>query len=319
MGTAFLAILALIVVIMGASALTVVRNHEKGVVEQFGKFQRMLEPGLNFVVPIIQICRRVDVREKVIDVPPQDVITQDNVVVTVDAVIYYQITDPRKTLYNVDNFQLATLKLAQTNLRNVVGDLELDQTLTSRDKINNALRQVLDDATDSWGVRITRVEIQKIDPPRDIVAAMGSQMKAERERRAVILEAEGVRQSAILRAEGEKQSAILASEGQAEAIRQRAGADRDKQIALAEGEAKAIESVFNAINAGGATDEVLALRYFDTLKTIANGTATKVFMPLETSGVLSSIAAITEMIRAEPSQRRLTGDDAPPESASAES
>jgi len=167
----------------------------------------------------------------VIDVPPQDVITKDNVMVTVDAVIYFQITDPMKVVYNVANFSLAALKLAQTNLRNVIGDMELDSTLTSREKINTQLRLVLDEATDKWGVKVTRVEIQKIDPPRDITDAMSKQMKAEREKRANILEAEGLRQAAILKAEGSKQSAILEAEGKSEGYQARRGcgeiSDRD--------------------------------------------------------------------------------------------
>ncbi len=223
--------LAAVVVIVGATSLKIVRQQEKGVLEHLGRYRATLEPGMRFVIPVLQQVRRVDVREKVIDVPPQEVITKDNVVVTVDAVIYFQITDPRKVLYNIDNFGLATQKLAQTNLRNVVGDLELDATLTSREKINTELRMVLDEATDGWGVRITRVEIQKIDPPRDITEAMSSQMKAERERRARVLEATGIKEAAVLRAEGQKQSDILKAECEATATRQRAEAERDKRIA----------------------------------------------------------------------------------------
>lgn len=291
-----------------ASALKIVRNHEKGVVEQFGRYHSTLDPGLRFVLPFVQTVRRVDVREKVIDVPPQEVITKDNVVVTVDAVIYFQITDPRKVLYNIDNFGLATQKLAQTNLRNVVGDLELDATLTSREKINTELRMVLDEATDGWGVRITRVEIQKIDPPRDITEAMSSQMKAERERRARVLEATGIKESAILRAEGEKQSDILKAEGEAAAIRQMAEAERDKRIAEAEGEAQAIQTVFNAIHEGRATEDVLAVKYLEALAKIAEGQATKIFMPVETSGVLSSVAALGEAFREGSTAPRMTGE-----------
>ncbi|NUP99743.1 MAG: SPFH/Band 7/PHB domain protein [Armatimonadetes bacterium] len=304
-----LVFLIIVVLLLGVSSLRIVRNHERGVIEQFGKFNRILEPGLNFVLPMVQVMRRVDVREKVIDVPPQEVITKDNVVVTVDAVIYFQITDPRKVLYNIDNFGLATQKLAQTNLRNVVGDLELDQTLTSREKINNELRLVLDQATDDWGVRITRVEIQKIDPPRDITEAMSSQMKAERERRARILEAEGVKQSAILRAEGQKQADILKAEGEAAAIRQRAEAERDQKMALAEGEARGIEVVFNAIHEGGASADVLAIKYLESLGKIAEGQATKIFLPIETNGVLSSMAALGEAFREGAAPARLTGNE----------
>ncbi|MCC7492536.1 MAG: SPFH/Band 7/PHB domain protein [Fimbriimonadaceae bacterium] len=310
--------IAFVLVVLASVSLRAVRTYEKGIVEQFGKFQRTCEPGLNIVLPFIQTIRRVDVREKVIDVPPQEVITKDNVMVTVDAVIYFMITDPRKVLYNIDNFGLATQKLAQTNLRNVVGDLELDQTLTSREKINTALREVLDGATDDWGVRITRVEIQKIDPPRDITEAMSSQMKAERERRARILEAEGVKQAAILKAEGQKTSQILAAEGEAQATRMRAEAERDQRIAIANGEAQAIETVYNAIHNGRATDDVLAVKYLETLAKVADGQATKIFMPVETSGILAGIASLGEAFRegAAATPPRLTGEAVPDPAAS---
>ena len=166
-----------------------------GLVERWGKYQRLVEPGIQFIIPFMEHLRKVDMREQVMDVPPQEVITKDNVVVTVDAVIYYEITDPVKVTYNVAQFKLASIKLAQTNLRNILGEMALDETLTSRDVINTNLKDVLDQATDSWGVRVTRVEIQKIDPPADITEAMHRQMKAERLKRATILEAEGARQA----------------------------------------------------------------------------------------------------------------------------
>jgi regulator of protease activity HflC (stomatin/prohibitin superfamily) len=238
---------------------------------------------------------RVDMRERVIDVPPQSVITKDNVSVDVDAIIYFQVTDPVKVVYNIENFALAALKLAQTNLRNVIGDMELDSTLTSREKINSQLRVVMDEATDKWGVKVTRVEIQKIDPPRDITDAMSKQMKAEREKRANILEAEGLRQSAILKAEGEKKAVIL----NAEAI-------KEKQILESIGESEAIkkvadaekyktEIVYNAIHCGNPTNDLIAIKYLEALSKIANGKATKIFLPLETSGILSSIFGIKEL------------------------
>jgi len=302
--------LAAVVVIVGATSLKIVRQQEKGVLEHLGRYRATLEPGMRFVIPVLQQVRRVDVREKVIDVPPQEVITKDNVVVTVDAVIYFQITDPRKVLYNIDNFGLATQKLAQTNLRNVVGDLELDATLTSREKINTELRMVLDEATDGWGVRITRVEIQKIDPPRDITEAMSSQMKAERERRARVLEATGIKEAAVLRAEGQKQSDILKAECEATATRQRAEAERDKRIAEAQGEAEAIQTVFNAIHDGRATEDVLAVKYLEALAQMANGQATKIFMPIETSGILGGMASLAEAFKEGAATPRMTGEPA---------
>jgi regulator of protease activity HflC (stomatin/prohibitin superfamily) len=279
-------IVALFAFIFGVNALWRIRPFEKGLVERLGKFNRLLDPGLNFVLPFIDTVRKVDMREQVIDVPPQEVITKDNVGVTVDAVIYFKVTDPFKVAYNVANFQYAALKLAQTNLRNEIGNLELDQTLTSREKINVQLRQMLDDATDAWGVKVTRVEIQRIEPPRDITDAMSRQMKAERDKRAAILEAEGFKQAAILKAEGEKTSNILSAEGK-----------KQSQILIAEGEAGAITTVFGAIHAGKPTSDLLALKYLDALSKIADGKATKVFLPFEAVKSLGSVAAIAEMFK----------------------
>jgi regulator of protease activity HflC (stomatin/prohibitin superfamily) len=237
-----------------------------------------------------------------VDVPPQEVITKDNVVVTVDAVVYYQATDPVKLKYNVANFILAATKLAQTNLRNVVGDLQLDEALTSREKINTQLRQILDDATDVWGTRVVRVEIQRIEPPPDVTSAMHRQMKAERERRAVVTEAEGQKRSAILRAEGVKQARVLEAEGQAEAIKRVAEADKYQKLTVAEGEGQAIERVFRAIHTGDPTPDLITIRYLDALQGIADGKATKIFLPIETSGILGSLGAIKELWAAQADQ-----------------
>ncbi|MDD5131953.1 MAG: SPFH/Band 7/PHB domain protein [bacterium] len=279
-------VIALFAFIFGINALWRIRPFEKGLVERLGKFKSLLDPGLNFVLPFIDTVRKVDMREQVIDVPPQEVITKDNVGVTVDAVIYFKVTDPFKVAYNVANFQYAALKLAQTNLRNEIGNLELDQTLTSREKINVQLRQMLDDATDAWGVKVTRVEIQRIEPPRDITDAMSRQMKAERDKRAAILEAEGFKQAAILKAEGEKTSTILSAEGK-----------KQSQILIAEGEAGAITTVFGAIHTGKPTADLLAVKYLEALAKIADGKATKVFLPIESVKSLGSVAAIAEMFK----------------------
>ena len=190
----FLIVVAVVVAILAGQTLKIVRPWEKGVVEFLGKYKRTAESGLQIILPGIENMEKVDMREQVVDVPPQEVITKDNVVVTVDAVIYYEVTDPVKKRYNVRRFDVASTKLAQTNLRNVIGDLALDESLTSRDIINTQLRQILDEATDKWGVRVVRVEIKRIDPPADVTQAMHRQMKAERERRAMILEAEGHKQ-----------------------------------------------------------------------------------------------------------------------------
>lgn len=266
------------------STIYTIRPFQKGVVERFGKFHNIKEPGLRLIFPFIDILKKVDMREQVIDVPPQEVITKDNVGVTVDAVIYFKITDPFKVMYNIQNFQYAALKLAQTNLRNEVGNMDLDQTLTSREKINTQLRLILDEATDTWGVKVTRVEIQRIEPPQDITTAMSRQMKAERDKRAIILESEGVKQAAILKAEGEKQSQILKAEG----IKQ-------SKILVALGESEAVQTVYGAIHKGNPTKDLIAIKYLEALEKIANGSSTKVFLPLETSGILGSISGIKEI------------------------
>ena len=236
LGIAVGIILFIIAVVLLIKSITTVKQYEKAIVERFGQYKETMDPGLRFIMPFVDvIAERIDLRETVIDVAPQAVITKDNVAVTVDAVIYYVVTDPKAVRYEVANFRLAITKLAQTNLRNLVGDMTLDETLTARDVINEALRTTLDNATDKWGVKVVRVEVQKIDPPQDIADAMSKQMKAEREKRATILEAEAYREKQILNAEGDKKNAILKAEG-----------DREAAILRADGEAKAIEKVSKA-------------------------------------------------------------------------
>lgn len=289
-----------------AAGVRVVRPYQRGLVEQLGKYKETVDPGLRIIYPIVQKLRLVDMREQVVDVPPQEVITKDNVVVSVDAVVYYEPTDPTRLVYNVANFILAVTKLAQTNLRNLIGDMDLDQALTSREKINTELRQILDDATDKWGVRVVRVEIQRIDPPPDVMGAMHEQMKAERTRRAVVTEADGARAAAIARAEGEKQAAILTAEGvkqsqileaegQAQAIRAVADAEQYRQQVVADGEAAAIRSVYAAIHDGDPTPDLIAIRYLQSLERVADGRATKIIVPAELSGIAGSIASIGEL------------------------
>jgi regulator of protease activity HflC (stomatin/prohibitin superfamily) len=297
MTAAAVVVLAFIVllVIYVALAIKIVQQYEQGLIERFGRYRKTVDPGFHMIVPFIERMVKVDMREQVVDVPPQEVITRDNVVVTVDAVVYYQATDPVKLKYNVSNFILAATKLAQTNLRNVVGDMDLDDALTSRETINTELRQILDEATDVWGTRVVRVEIQRIDPPTDVTQAMHRQMKAERERRAVVTEAEGEKRSQILRAEGVKASRILEAEGQAQAIKEVAEADRFQKLTVAEGEGQAIERVFGAIHNGDPTPDLIAIQYLNALQGIADGKATKLFLPLETSGILGSLGAIGEI------------------------
>ena len=296
-GVILLAIVALAIFVIAAKGLRIVRPFEQGLVENLGKYRSTVEPGLRFVIPFIQRILKVDMREQVVDVPPQEVITKDNVAVTVDAVIYYEPTDPVKLKYAVGNFIIAVTKLAQTNLRNVIGDLQLDDALVSREVINSKLRQILDDATDKWGTRVVRVEIQRIEPPADVTTAMHRQMKAERDRRAAVTEAEGEKRAAILQAEGVKQSQILRAEGEAEAIKRVADADKYQKLTVAEGEGQAIERVFMAIHNGDPTDDLIAIKYLEALQGVADGQATKIFLPLDTSGVLGAVAAMGEMFR----------------------
>ncbi|RKX46570.1 MAG: SPFH/Band 7/PHB domain protein [Thermotogae bacterium] len=300
-----LGVILILIIVVAAKGIRIIRPFEKGLVERLGQFRREAEPGIHFIIPFIERITKVDLRERVIDVPPQEVITKDNVVVTVDAVIYYEVSDAFKVVYNVRSFELAAVKLAQTNLRNVIGELELDQTLTSRERINTKLREVLDDATDKWGVRVTRVEIKKIDPPSDIMEAMSKQMKAERMKRAAILEAEGYKQSQILKAEGDRNATILKAEGEAEAVRKVAEAQKYKLIAEAEGEAQAIMNVFSAIHKGNPTSDLIAIKYLEALREIADGKATKIFLPFEASSILSSIGAIAEVLKTQDTDQEL--------------
>jgi regulator of protease activity HflC (stomatin/prohibitin superfamily) len=291
----------LFVLIFAVRSLRVIRPYQKGVVETLGKYTAPpREPGLTFIVPFVQRLELVDCREQVIDVPPQEVITKDNAAVTVDAVIYFRITDPVRVIYNITNFSYAAVKLAQTNLRNIVGEMLLDQTLTGREKINNQLRRVLDEATDEWGVKVVRVEIQKIEPPTDITNAMSKQMKAEREKRAAILESEGFKQSAILKAEGERESQVLRAEGDRQGAIIRAEGQAQAVRTLAEAERFRIETVFNAIHAGNPDPGLLAIRSLEALEKVADGKATKIFLPSDVGAALASLGAVGELFRQEP-------------------
>jgi len=303
-----LAVVAFLLFVVVAMSVRIVRPFQRGLVERLGKYHATTDPGLRLIFPFIDKLLLVDMREQVVDVPPQEVITSDNVVVSVDAVIYYEATDPQRLAYNVANFQLAVTKLAQTNLRNVIGDMQLDDALTSRDTINARLRDILDDATDKWGTRVVRVEIQRIDPPPDVVHSMHQQMQAERTRRAVVTEAQGVREAAITRAEGDKQAAILEAEGirqkqileaqgQAEAIERLAQAERARQIAVAEGEAQAIQNVYGAIHQGDPTPDLIAIKYLEALRAVADGRATKIFLPTEMSGLFGTVGGLVELLR----------------------
>jgi regulator of protease activity HflC (stomatin/prohibitin superfamily) len=288
-------VVAVAAILVAATGFRIVRPFERGLIELLGRYEKTVESGLRWVIPFVKRLEKVDMREQVVDVPPQEVITKDNVAVTVDAVIYYEPTDPVKLKYNVGNFILAVTKLAQTNLRNVIGDLDLDSALTSREVINSKLRQILDDATDKWGTRVVRVEIQRIEPPADVTEAMHRQMKAERDRRAAVTEAEGEKRAAILKAEGVREKNVLEAKGQAEAIKEVADAEKYRKLTVAEGEGQAVERVFAAIHNGDPTPDLIAIKYLEALQGIADGNATKVFLPLDTSGILGSVAAIGEL------------------------
>jgi len=266
-GWIVLGIVLLVVVIFVitalAKAIRIIPQASAGVVERLGRYHKTLSPGLNLLVPFIDRLRPlIDLREQVVSFPPQPVITEDNLVVSIDTVVYFQVTDARAATYEIANYLAAVEQLTTTTLRNVVGGLNLEEALTSRDQINGQLRSVLDEATGKWGIRVARVELKAIDPPASIQDSMEKQMRAERDRRAAILTAEGTKQSAILTAEGERQAAILRAEGEAQAA-----------VLRAEGESKAITTVFSAIHEGRPDAELLAYQYLQTLPRIAEGQA----------------------------------------------
>ena len=287
-------VLAVVLVLMGVKA---VAQGMELTVERFGRYTRSLRPGLHFIVPIIdRIGARMNMMESVLDVPEQEVITKDNAMVTADGIVFYQVLESGKAAYEVTNLEYAMLNLALTNLRTVMGSMDLDELLSQRDQINARLLAVIDDATNAWGVKVTRVEIKNIAPPRDIVDAMGRQMKAEREKRANILDAEGFRQAAILKAEGEKQAVILAAEGR----RESAYRDAEAREREAEAEAKATQVVSEAIAKGDiqAINYFVAQKYVTTLGQFANSPNQKIlFMPLEASSVIGAIGGISEIVR----------------------
>jgi len=287
----------LVAILYVSRAVRIIRQFEKGLVETFGQYSRTVNAGLVLIFPPFQALRTVDMREQVMDVPPQEVITKDNASVAVDAVIYFQIADPAKVVYNVANFSLASIKLAQTNLRNIIGEMELDQTLTSRERINDTLRRVLDEATDKWGVKVVRVEIQRIEPPKDITESMSRQMKAERNKRAAILEAEGLKQAAILKAEGGKEAVVLEADGQKQSQILRAEGQAEAMKRVADAQKYQTEVVYQAIHNGNPTKDLIAIKYLETLEKMSEGPATKILLPLETAGLAGAVTAAVELMR----------------------
>jgi regulator of protease activity HflC (stomatin/prohibitin superfamily) len=276
-------VVAVLVLAVLARTIRIVPQARAGVIERLGRYQRTLTPGLAIVVPFIDRLRPlIDLREQVVSFPPQPVITEDNLVVSIDTVIYFQVTDAKAATYEIANYIQAIEQLTVTTLRNVIGGLALEKTLTSRDEINGQLRGVLDEATGKWGIRVNRVELKAIDPPASIQDSMEKQMRADREKRATILQAEGQKQSAILTAEGEKQAAILRAEGQREAV-----------VLNAEGQAKAIDTVFRAIHEGNPDPQLLAYQYLQMLPQIAQGDANKVWIiPSEFQQALGKIGGV---------------------------
>jgi regulator of protease activity HflC (stomatin/prohibitin superfamily) len=280
-------VVAVIVIVTLARTIRIIPQAQAGVVERLGRYSRTLTPGLTLVVPFVDRIRAViDLREQVVSFPPQPVITEDNLVVSIDSVIYFQVTEPKAATYEIANYIQAIEQLTVTTLRNVIGGMALEKTLTSRDEINGQLRGVLDDATGKWGIRVNRVELKAIDPPASIQDSMEKQMRADRDKRAAILQAEGQRQSSILQAEGEKQSAILKAEGHKQAT-----------VLEAEGQAKAIETVFSAIHEGKPDAELLAYQYLQTLPLIAQGESNKVWIiPSELQSAVGRVAgAVKDM------------------------
>ena len=313
-----LVVLAVLYILKG---IIIIQQAESVIVERLGKYERELEPGLNFIFPIFEAARpiawkmtykdaaghsysrieervKIDLRESVYDFPRQNVITKDNVTISINALLYFQIIKAKSAVYEIQNLPEAIEKLTQTTLRNLVGAIDLDEALVSRDKINHELRAILDEATNKWGVKVNRVELQDIIPPADIQQAMEKQMKAERERRATILEAEGMKKSAILKAEGQKEAEINRAEGEKQSAILRAEGAAEARIKNANAEAEAIRSISDAIAKNGQPDKYLiAMKYLETLKEIADGNDNKiVYMPYEATGILSSIDGIKQML-----------------------
>ena len=309
-------------VIFVAKGVIIVKQAEVVIIERLGKFERVLESGLNLIFPILEAPRpiawkitqkgidgktysyikekeRIDLRETVYDFPRQNVITKDNVSISINALLYFQIVDPKSAVYEIQNLPDAIEKLTQTTLRNLVGQIDLDETLVSRDKINQELRAILDEATNKWGVKVNRVELQDIIPPVDIQTAMEKQMKAERDRRAAILEAEGLKKAAILKAEGEKEAAINKAEGDKQASILRADGIAQARILEADGEKQAIQKIIDALADKGQPDKYLiAMKYLETMECITSGKDNKVvYMPYEATGILSSVDGIKEMFK----------------------
>ena len=305
MGWIILGVVIVILFIIVISNIAVVQQSKAYVIERLGAFQEVWGVGMHFKVPFIdRIARKVSLKEQVLDYPPQPVITKDNVTMQIDTVVYFQITDPKLYCYGVEQPMMAMETLTATTLRNIIGDLELDQTLTSRDVVNTKMRAILDEATDPWGIKVNRVELKNILPPQDIQNSMEKQMKAERDRRQAILQAEGQKKSAILIAEGEKESAILRADAEKQAAILRAEAEKQAAILKADGEAQAIRAVQQALadslgmlNEKAPNDAVLRLKAIEAMQKVADGKATKIIIPSEMQGMVGLAKGVVESVK----------------------
>ena len=290
-------IIIIIVILISLTCVKVIKQSKVGIIMRLGKFQKKADTGVHFLIPFLdQMAYVIDLRENVVDFPPQPVITKDNVTMQIDTVVYYQITDPTRYVFEIANPISAIENLTATTLRNIIGELDLDETLTSRDLINTKMRSILDEATDKWGIKVNRVELKNIMPPQDIQVAMEKQMRAERERRESILQAEGNKASSILQAEGEKQSAILRAEAKKESMVREAEGEKQSRILKAEGEAAIIKNVFKAMKETEIDDNMLALKSMEALEKIAESDSTKLVLPSDTVNFLGSFKGIKEVL-----------------------
>ena len=304
MGVFFIVLIVLIMII-GFMTIKIVKQSEVYIIERLGKFHKVADAGLTIIIPFLDHVRSiVSLKQQTMDIPPQGVITHDNVTITIDTVVFYKITDPARAVYEIQSLKKGIEYLAITTIRDIVGKMDLDSTFSSRDAINDKLRVVLDEATDQWGCKIDRVEIKDITPPADIRDAMEKQMNAERNKRALILQAEGERQSAITLAEGKKEAAILAAEADKEAAIRRAAGEAEAIKKVAEAKAEEISMVYEAMMNSNPNDKLVQLKSLETLKEVANGDANKVFIPFEATSALSSLGAVTEVLKDNKNKRQ---------------
>ena len=297
---AFLIVLLIIIVIIAFKTIRIVKQSEVYIIERLGKFYKLADAGLTIIVPFFDHVRSiVSLKQQTMDIPPQGVITKDNVTITIDTVVFYKVTDPAKAVYEIQSLKKGIEYLAITTIRDIVGKMDLDSTFSSRDAINDKLRVLLDEATDQWGCKIDRVEIKDITPPADIRDAMEKEMNAERNKRAMILEAEAQRQSAITIAEGKKQASILEADADREAQIRRAAGEAQAIKEVAEAKAKEIQMVYDAIKKANPDDKLVQLKSLEALEKVADGEANKVFIPFEATGALAGLGSLSEVVKAE--------------------